>query len=508
MPACDAVVVGGGLGGLSAAALLATEGRRVVVFERGKAAGGYAHAFRRGPYTFDPAIHVMPEARYASNLLAHLGVGDDVRFVPTDALFRVVYPDLTVTLPFGVDNVVAAIAEHFPAERSSIEAFLALKDAIFDEASHLPHQLQVSELDAARQRFPNLFTYRGATVEAVTNEYFEDPRAAALITSSWPYLGLPPSSAGYIFFSQQLGALMDGAYQAEGSFETLVAALLSAIERNGGEVVLESDVEEIVLRNGSVEGVRLAGGARTSAPVVISNADAAHTLERLVGAGNLPATYVKKLRRLRPSLSACLLFAATTLPLEELGATHETFVFAHWEHDDTYRDIEDGRLGGVCVCVPSLADRSLAPANEHLVKVMALARHGAHSSWRGETNRLEQEMIDVVESVYPGFREELVFAEVATPATLEAYTGNQQGAAYGWENSPRQTGSGRLSHETPIEGLYLAGHWTHEGTGCLRALVSGEATARLILQRDGDDDLPSFRPSHVPSPTGHGPGGV
>ena len=81
----------------------------------------------------------------------------------------------------------------------------------------------------------------------------------------------------------------------------------------------------------------------------------------------------------------------------------------------------------------------------------------------------------------PGFRDNLRYAEVATPRTIERYTLNRGGAIYGWEYLPSQSGSKRLSHPTPIEGLYLAGHWTQPGAGCLRVLVSGIHAAELVL---------------------------
>lgn len=83
--------------------------------------------------------------------------------------------------------------------------------------------------------------------------------------------------------------------------------------------------------------------------------------------------------------------------------------------------------------------------------------------------------------------------------TLESYTGNRRGAIYGWAVTPDQTGTKRLAHPTPVEGLYLSGAWTHEGPGSFRVLLSGFMTMRLVLQRLGfADRVPDLRPADLP----------
>src|SRR5262245_51352819 len=97
MSSYDAIVVGAGLGGLTTAALLAKTGWKVLVAEAGRAPGGYAHAFRRNGYTFDPAIHMVPEAPFVEHLLGHLGAEIDLQ--PLDALFHARFPDLEIEIP-------------------------------------------------------------------------------------------------------------------------------------------------------------------------------------------------------------------------------------------------------------------------------------------------------------------------------------------------------------------------------------------------------------------------
>ncbi len=485
------------MSGLATGALLASRGRRVLIAERMEGAGGYGKPFRRGPYLFDPALHTFPEGDYVANLFAYLGVGDLVEVVDTDAPFRAVYPGFSMTFPHGKAQVTKRLAEAFPDERQALDDFFALRDQIFEEAASLPQNLGLGQLDAAAEACPTLFRYRTASLGAVLEERLSDPRLRAILGSMWPYPGTPPDRIGFILYAQYLGAFMVGSHYAKGSFGTCVDALVAALHRDGGELIVNAPVAGIIVEQGRAGGVRLEDGTELTAPLVISNADATTTWEHLVGLEHLPRGYLRKLQRLKLSLSACVLYTATSLPLDELGATHETFVYKHWDHNDTYRDILDHKPGGMWLSVPTVVDPSLAPPGESIAIMSSLAVHDEH--WPGREEEFRELLLEEIESLFAGFRDNLTFAELATPLTFERYSGNRAGACYGWEQTARQTGSGRLGHVTPVGGLLLTGHWTQEGSGFLRQLVGADSTVGHVLSEAGEEPLPSFRPEYMPT---------
>jgi prolycopene isomerase len=496
----DAVVIGSGLGGLTAAALLAKAGWKTLVAEQASGPGGYARAFRRGAYIFDPAVHAT--AQGADGLLPdllyrHLGVRDRIAMVQVNSLYEAAFPDLRLRVPFGAEEYVAAHARAMPHEREAFERFVALSLQVHEEAHALPPQLSMRDLDAAVARFPTLFRYLGATFAEVTDDVFTDPKAKALAAAMWPYLGLPPSRLAFVAASQVLGVHVQGAYYCLGSFDTLVQALVVALEANGGELVVDQPVTGISVEDGRASGVTLESGHHVRAPVVISNADARATLLDYVGAERLPAPFVKRLRRMEPALSAFVVFAATTLDLS--GAAHETFLFRHWDHDRAYEDLLAGRPGGTWGNVPTVTDPSLAPPGEHLVILSALAPYQLDRPWDTLKEQFTAAMLDEFDTVYPGLKDNLTYCESATPDTLHRFTLNHQGAAYGWANTPRQQGSKRLSHATPINDLYLCGHWTQPGTGSIRVLVSGVHTAFMVMARAGVA-LPDLNPPDALAP--------
>jgi prolycopene isomerase len=500
----DVIVVGCGLGGISAAALLAKAGRRVLAVERQDGVGGCGHAFRRGDYLFDPAIHVLEEAqdgRFVDIVLRYLGVRDEVDLVRVEDLYRTTFPGFSLKVPFGQEEIVDAHVEAIPEEADAVRAFFALHRRFFHEASHLSMSVSLKDLDQMVEQFPTFFKYRNATVGDVLDEYFEGERAKAICSSVWPYMGLPPSRLAWFTFSQLTSVLVDGgSYYSRGSFQRLADAFATALAREGGELILNDQVSRIVVADGRVSGVRLADGTEVSAPVVISNADARHTLEELVGAEHLPPRFVKRLRRMEPSFSAFAIYAATNLDLAAADAAHETFLYRHWDHEATHQDILAGRPGGIWANVPTLEDPSLAPDGEHLVILTSLAPYDRGQPWANVREAYAEELLGAAdEALFPGLKDHLTFMETATPLTLERFTLNHRGSIYGWAVTPNQVGTKRLGHDTPVEGLYLAGHWTHEGPASFRAILSGIMTGRLVLEHAGlGDTVPTFRPADLP----------
>jgi prolycopene isomerase len=284
-----------------------------------------------------------------------------------------------------------------------------------------------------------------------------------------------------------------GTYYALGSFQTLADALVSAIDGNSGDVLFDSEVTRIVIDGDRAAGVEIAGGRILSARAVVSNADAYHTFGELVGWDVLPASLRRRLDRSRLSPSAFALYGVLHADPAELGLTHENFVFTTWDHDQTWTDIQAARPGGIWLSVPTMVDPSLAPAGTHLAAVTSLAPARADGTWKHVRDAYTEALLDAVEQRIPGTRDAFEIVETATPDTLNRYTRNRGGAAYGWENIPSQTASKRLAHRTPLGGLFLSGHWAEEGTSSLRVLTSGRATAAMVaadLGRSGS--VPDF----------------
>lgn len=492
--AYDVVVVGTGLGGLSAGACLAKAGKKVLAVEQHEGPGGYARAFKRGPYVFDPAIHVTPTGfgglDFWNVYLGALGISDRLELLSPTPFYGVVFPDFRFHAPVGVEPFIEAHTSEFPAEADGIRRFVELGVQITAETQQVATRLSLGELEHALEQFPIMFNYRTTTLAEALDEHLTDPQVKAVLAAAWPYLGLPPSKLSLVQYGAMLAALMEkGPGYFKGSFQTLADAFADVIVESGGDLVLNTRVTGISVEDGRASGVVLGDGRQIAAPVVVSNIDAKQLLEELVGLEHLPDPFVRRYRRMKPSISAFIVYTATTLDVRRSGFAHETFVYRSWDHEQEYDDALAGRLGGTWLSLPTLHDPSLAPAGEHLVIFTTMMPYDIGESWDDAKERYTQLMLDQVEALLPGFRAGLTFVESATPVTLERYTLNQRGAVYGWENTPAQSQPKRLAHRLPIEGLYLAGHWTEPGSSSFRVVYSGVQAAQSILGFTSPVDL-------------------
>src|SRR5712691_8161157 len=282
--AYDAVVVGSGLGGVSVAALLAKHGYKTLVLEQGDGPGGLAHAFKRGDYTFDSAIRVLAEGEMVEGLLEYLRVLDECKLLNIDHLYRANFPDGTsLFCPVGLDEFMEAHIRLFPKEEDGIRTFFGLRRQMFLETAQMPMQVDMRQLGSAMEAAPTLFKYRTATLQSVLDEHLHDAKLKAMACALWPYMGTEPSRLSFFAYSQFIGVLVDGPYYCQGTFQRLVDAFVTALERGGGELVLSSPVTRILVEDGRIKGVEVEGGRKIGAQIVVSNADARHTFGDLIG---------------------------------------------------------------------------------------------------------------------------------------------------------------------------------------------------------------------------------
>jgi prolycopene isomerase len=498
----DVAVIGSGLGGLSAAALLAKSGRSVIVVEQGSQPGGYAQAFKRGPYTFDPAIHRTLQGHdggIPDALLKYLGVRERVELKPSDQNYLAAFPDFTIDVPVGFDRLIESHCEHFPAAADGIRRFFETCTTLHRENHEMPPQLGLSGLDEAARRAPTLFKYLRATVADVLDEFVDDERAKAACSVIWPHIGVPPSEVSFVTYALTMVMYSEGVYYCMGSFQSLVDAFVHALQSHGGELLLDTEVTRVLVEDGRATGIELAGESRIAAPIVVSNADARRTLEDMVGADALPPRMLKRLRRMKPSCSAFLVTGATSLPLEDSDLGLEVFLPLGLDHEEAWQKVQQGSPDGMWGAFPTLDDPSLAPPGEHAFTLTALAPYDVGQPWADLADAYAAQMLEAFERLLPGLGDSITFMETATPETLERYCRNQGGAIYGWANTPNQSGGKRSPHRTPVDGLLLSGHWSQPGSSSLRVMISGLHTAQLALMGAGFPPL-DFEHPEMPPP--------
>ncbi|MGK8486288.1 phytoene desaturase family protein [Nocardia asiatica] len=487
----DAIVIGAGNAGLTAAATLQRAGARTLLLERHNVPGGCATSFRRGRFEFEVALHQLSgvgvEGQPISlreGLFQQLGIAGELDFVQEHDLYRAVVPGLLdLTLPADWDAAIDAVDSAVPGNRDRTARFFELvKQVTFWQIAAM-RGMPVARID------PVLFTHGLRPVKDVLDEYFDDDRVKVALGMYWTYLGQPPSKLRFQDLALTLFAYFEfKPWHVRGGSQAMSTAILGAFRRAGGEVRFNTGVEAVLTANGRVLGVRLEDGSEVSAPDVVSNASLPVTYGMLEGL-DVPAAIRGDLATRRIGVSGFVLHMGLDATPAELGfTTSTTFVNVDTDDDRTYdawRSFEPAR--GICVSSYDVAPIGFAPAGATHVSLMTLQyadiwRDMASAQYAHAKFAYAETLLDLCETITPGIRDAIEEVDVATPLTMMRYLGHPGGAIYGYDQDATESWLFRNSErETHVPGLHVAGSWAGIG-GFQPTLEAGARVARRLLR--------------------------
>ncbi len=509
----DVIVIGSGLGGLSAAAHLSALGQRVLVLEQHYLAGGNAGVFRRKRmFEFDVGTHYLAQCEPGGvirTILHGLGIEDRVEFLEMDpdGFDTILFPGIDVRMPKGWEHYRERLVEAFPGEAEGVARCVTTLQAIATQSEALRGASGPADMARLAALAPDLLRWGMQPVTALFDDCGIGPGPRAVLLSQSPSYATPPSRTPTAVAAGFLDGYLRGAYYPKGGGQVLPARFLQVLLANGGEFRARARVASVRIEDGAVRGVELTNGERFRAPVVISNADLKRTVFELAGEEHFTAATAERIRNYRMALPFFVVYLGLDIDLRDRLPKTNFWGSDSLDLEATYQQTFAGELPEhplVFISVGSLKDPEspwIAPKGYTAMDVMTLVpphpalwetdegpahgeRYHRNPGYRGIKDEFAERLIDAAERMIPGIREHIVWREASTPITHERYTLSTGGTSYGIEIALDQVGPNRPGYSTEVPGLYLVGANTQSGHGISGAIKSGVGCASVILERD------------------------
>jgi phytoene dehydrogenase-like protein len=481
----DVIVVGSGIGGLSAAALLAKRGLKVAVFEQHYLPGGYCTAWERNvkptgspadtkerwKYIFDAGVHDfsgLGERGGIRSLLKMLDIENVIEWKLNQQEYFL--GETHFKVPHDADEFIKQLGERFPSEAENLKNFFAEILGVYRDmyadiektggAPRTPDN--VEDLLSYPQRNPHAYKWMDKPFVTMLDEFFKDQRVKDLLCALTGYLSDDPASLTVGNMAPIFGYHYDGGYYPVGGSQALPNALVNVIEKHGGKVFLRAPVQRILVENGHAAGVELKDGTTHRAKAVLSNADTHKTFLELLERKHVPADFVKQIESLKPSATAFIVFLGLDIVPNLAPIT---------------------MLDDIGIMIPSNVDPTLAPAGHAAVTLLKLLPESDFAKWdrkspdyKEHKQKYADEMIASAAEVIPGLQQHITYRQEGTPATFARYAWTTNGSIYG-----PAAGQKRLTVKTPVKNLYVAGSGTM-GSGVEAAVIAGIHAANEIYK--------------------------
>ncbi len=494
--AVDVIVIGAGIGGLTAAALLQERGLSTIVFEKNSFPGGSCSSFRKGGYRFDAGASVFygfceQDARGTLNLHARIfrKLGVPVATIPDPVQIHYHMPaGFDLPVHYDRNRFLECLYRRFPHEKEGIRRFYDELESVYEILSSLPAGSleDVSHLAAVGVRNPLKALSLGVktlfSMGSTARRYIHDEELLHFIdleSYSWAVQdaeSTPLVNAGICLADRHHGGIN---YPVGGS-GAIPEALVRGIEKFGGSVRFKSEVEQVIVEGGVAVGVRLCGGEEVRARAVISNATVWDTFNRLVEDHRLKVPEERFVKA--PSWFQIYLGVDGSVIPADFDMHH--IIVDDWSRYDEYG-------GTIYFSAPTVLDPSLAPSGKHALHIFVTAETWQWDKYERQSpeylsakEEYARTVIARVEKILPGLKDAVELMVTATPQTHERYL-NRRDGSYGPMLKPGQNVLLKPQNRTPVKNLYAAGDSTFPGQGVIAVTYSGVSCASYIARQLG-----------------------
>jgi all-trans-retinol 13,14-reductase len=474
----EIIIIGAGLGGLTAGAKLAREGKKILLIEQHNQPGGCATTFKRGDFTLEVGLHEMdgPSPRdMKTRIFNDLDVFNNVQFVKVPEFYRFVNDRYSVTIPHEPDLAIERLSGLFPEEITGIKAYF---DQLMNPKKKTADTVQEDK-----------------SVGEFLDSVIRDDNLKLILLGNLGYFHDDPYSLSLAYYTAaQSSYYSGGASYIKGGSQKLSDYLATYIKSHGGEVLFNHLVTAIKASGNKVTGVSFrkksepeSSPTDVEADEIIANNSVPAVAEFLPE--EIGSDLKKEINTLRPGASLLTVYLGFGKPLKELGHhyystavfdssvksiadilknntgdySRRSFIFVDYGQIDSDLACEGKSVGAVC-CVDYLGDW------ENLEK----------KEYKARKEKVVSGFLERLEILIPGIKNIIEYTEAGTAATVKRYTLNPEGAVYGFAQTPSRK---IFDSFKAIDNLHFASAWGRTGGGFSGAIIGGYLCAYNILRK-------------------------
>lgn len=487
----SAVVIGAGLGGLSAAMRLGSKGYSVTVIDRLDRVGGRGSSVTKNGFRFDLGPTILTVPQVFEKLWKDCGkdFAGNVELVPLDPFYEIRWQDGSrFQVRSSEEKMLAEVTRNFPKDLKGYCKFLEDCEKRYVFGFEGLGRRPMNKIWDLLKEIPGFIRLRAdRSVYAHVSTRVKDPKLRMALSFHPLFIGGDPRNVTsmYILVSHLEKAF--GVHYVKGGVQALADAMANVVKEQGGQILLNSNVENITLSKQKADGVMLENGLKLTADIVVSNADPGWTYNKLLPNQKKRWTE-KKLKKSRWSMGLFVWYFGTKNTREKWQDVGHHTIMNGPRYRRLLADIFDRQFLADDMSIylhrPSVTDPSVAPKGDDCFYALSPVPNLKTSNpinWSKELEGYKNKMRMVLEETIPGFSDAIIAEHILTPKDFEERYLSPYGSGFSLEPRIFQSAWFRPHNVSEdIEDLYLVGAGTHPGAGIPSVVTSSEVLSQLV----------------------------
>lgn len=512
----DVIVLGAGIGGITAGALLAKKGYQVLIVEQHYLPGGVCTSIKREGTAMDAgAALLFGWGKGSPHWFVMNELEEEIDMIQHESLYKMHFDDKSVTFWRDFDKYFKELNEAFPGREDQFKGFYDECFKVYEAMKKIPMLMSPDTMSRGTTlkmllknplnvvKMPKMMN---TSMKDVLDKYVKDPFVEGffdLVVASCYCTSIeetPLMLASAVVCSAH--DKNEGAFYPSGSPQMLPNKIESALERFNGQILYRRLVDEILISDGEAYGVKLEDGTEILGDRIISDATIWNLYGSLIKKEHISPERMEWAHKFVSTTSAVIIYISVNAEVFPEG-THAIEAFINPK--DLLKD-------NYFVYIPSIDDPSISPEGVHSVSILCSAEQEIEpwprpwdpdyqqEAYVARKQKIADRALNVLEEKFPGFKKGIRTIDIATPATTERFTLKNWGNIGGPKQALGQHLLNRMKIKSPdIKNLFCVGDSTSLGEGVVSVTTSGISAANLILRDDKrkEYDFRKFSKEHV-----------